>query len=654
MSPTPTKPAAPRAAGAARTAAPRTAPRTPARSSAPRAPRSPQARQPRPPRQGPPRAPARRPAGGARPGRPDRRSAVVLAVLLVVTLVFAGRLVQLQAVDSAPLAAAALGTRLRTDTIAAERGSITDRTGEVLAESVERRDITADPSLFTGPTKERPKALTPEQGAAELAPVLGMSEAELVPLLTPKTTASGNPSMYVMLAKGFTPAQWRDVIAVGVPGVRGVKTELRTYPAGITAGNLVGYVGADGTPLAGLELAEDSVLTGTDGEESYERGRNGERIPLGDSSTTPPVDGEDVRLTLDADLQYYAQSAAKAQAEKTQAAWVAVTVMTKTGEVLAMAESGSIDPADPGATPEAERHNRSLEDVFEPGSTGKVITAAAAIEQGLATPDMQLTVPDSIRLPGRAGTIHDSHSHAPEKLTLAGVLAESSNVGTIMVGQQLTPQQRYDYLRAFGLGEKQLGLPGETRGILTTPDDWKVDARTPYNVLFGQGYAVNALQAAQVYATIANGGVRIPPHVIAGTTDDSGAFTPAEQPAGTRVVSEATARQVTSMLEGVVSSEGTGQNAAVPGFRVAGKTGTSQDLPASTPGNPEYTASFTGMAPADDPQLIVSVTVQHPDYAYHYGGTAAAPVFADVMQYALAQQGIRPSGAAADLVPLSW
>jgi cell division protein FtsI (penicillin-binding protein 3) len=460
--------------------------------------------------------------------------------------------------------------------------------------------------------------------------------------------------MYVMLAKGFTPAQWRAVIALGVPGVRGVKTELRTYPAGITAGNLVGYVGTDGTALAGLELAEDSTLTGTDGEESYERGRNGERIPLGDSSTTPPVDGKDVRLTLNADLQYYAQDAAKAQAEKTGADWVAVTVMTKTGEVLAMAESGSIDPADPGATPEADRHNRSLEDSFEPGSTGKVITMAAAIEEGLATPESQYTVPGTMQLPRRGGTIHDSHSHGPEKMTLAGILAESSNVGTIMAGQGLTEEQRYDYLRAFGLGEKQLGLPGETRGILRTPEQLEGDARTPFTMLFGQGYAVNALQAAQVYATIANGGVRVPPHVIAGTTDDSGVFTPAQQATGTRVISETTAKQVTSMLEGVVSSEGTGQNAAVPGFRVAGKTGTAEDKAGSTDGHPEYTASFTGMAPADDPQLIVSVTVQHPDYAYHYGGTAAAPVFADVMQYALAQQGIRPSGAAPDLVPLSW
>ena len=285
------------------------------------------------------------------------------------------------------------------------------------------------------------------------------------------------------------------------------------------------------------------------------------------------------------------------------------------------------------------------------GSTGKVITAAAAIEQGLATPETQLVVPDSIQLPRRGGTVSDSHDHAPERMTFAGVMAESSNVGTIMVGEQLSLQQRYDYLRAFGLGEKQLGLPGETRGLLGTPEEWSQNSRTPYNILFGQGYAVNALQAAGVYATIANGGVRIPPHVIAGTTDDTGAYTPAQEPTGTRVVSETTAKQVTSMLEGVVSSEGTGLNAAVPGFRIAGKTGTAEDKAA---GEGKYTASFTGMAPAEDPQLIVSVTVQHPDYAYHYGGTAAAPVFADVMQYALAQQGIRPSGAAADLVPLSW
>ncbi|MGQ7295612.1 peptidoglycan D,D-transpeptidase FtsI family protein [Quadrisphaera sp. KR29] len=573
-------------------------------------------------------------------------------MLLAVVAVFTGRLLQVQALDTGQLAELALAERLVTVTEPAVRGTITDRHGDVLAESVERFNATADPSLFTGPTEEARNLLTPQEAAAQLSPLLGVPEAELVGLLTPRTTAAGRPVQWTYLAKGLTPEQWRAVKALRIPGVFAEPDEERTYPAGTTAGNLVGYVGGDGTALAGLELAQDGALTGTDGTLLYERGARGQRIPLGESSNTPAVDGQDVRLTLDADVQFFAQGAARAQAEATEADWVSVVVMTKDGQVLALAESGAIDPADPGATPEPERHNRSLEDVFEPGSTGKLITAAAAIEQGLATPETRLTVPDRLQLPGRAGSVRDSHPHEPQKLTFAGVLAESSNVGTIEVGQQLTPQQRYDYLKAFGIGERQLGLPGETRGILAPPQDW--DGRTQYNVLFGQGYAVNALQAAQVYATIANGGVRVPPHIVAGTTSPDGTYTPATPPAATRVVSERTAQQVTSMLEGVVTSDGTGLNAAVPGFRVAGKTGTAQDLPASrASGEPQYTSSFIGMAPADDPQLVVAVIVQHPQTS-HYGGTVAAPVFSDVMGYALGKQGVAPSGAPAQLPPLTW
>ncbi|WP_180357769.1 penicillin-binding protein 2 [Streptomyces sp. NP160] len=564
---------------------------------------------------------------------------------------FTGRLVQLQVTDAGPLAEEALGRRLAEDPVPAARGTITDRDGAVLAQDVERRDITADPKLFGGPTPREPHLLTAAEAAARLAPVLGRPEAELAELLAPRTGADGEQVRWTVLARGVTPAVRRQVQQLAIPGLSSTRQELRTYPAGTTAGNLVGYVSTDGEALAGVERALDDVLRGTDGRRVYEKGRNGQRIPLADSLDVAAVDGRDVRLTIDADLQFYAQRAATAQAAATRAAWVSVVAMTPDGQVLALAESGSIDPARPGATPEAQRHNRSLEDVFEPGSTGKVITAAAAVEQGLATPETQLVVPDSMVLPRRGGVVRDSHEHAPQKLTFAGVLAESSNVGTIMVGQQLTLQQRYDYLRAFGLGEEQLGLPGETRGILTTPEQWSTNSRDPYVVLFGQGYAVNALQAAQVYATIANGGVRVQPRIVAGTTDASGAFTPAPVPTGTRVVSERTAAQVTSMLEGVVSSEGTGMNAAVPGFRVAGKTGTAEDRAA---GEGKYTASFIGMAPAEDPQVVVAVIVQHPDRAHHYGGVAAAPVFSDVMGFALAQQGVAPSGAPAQLPPLTW
>ncbi|MGQ7295916.1 peptidoglycan D,D-transpeptidase FtsI family protein [Quadrisphaera sp. KR29] len=577
---------------------------------------------------------------------------LVLAVLvLLLAAVFTGRLVQLQVTDAAPLAAEALGKRLAEEPVPATRGTIADRNGAVLAQNVERRDIVADPELFTGPTARERRLRTPEQAAADLAPLLGRPQAELAELLRPRTTPEGAEVRWTVLARGVTPAVRRQVQALGIPGISSERTELRTYPAGTTAGNLIGYVSTDGTALAGLELAQDDVLSGVDGRRVYERGLGGQRIPLAASLDEPAVDGRDVRLTIDADLQHHAQQAARAQAGATGAAWVSVVAMTKDGQVLALAESGSIDPARPGDTPEGERHNRSLEDVFEPGSTGKVITAAAAIEQGLATPETQLVVPDRITLPRRGGVVRDSHEHAPQKLTFAGVLAESSNVGTIMVGQQLTLQQRHDYLRAFGLGERQLGLPGETRGLLGTADQWDDDARTPYVVLFGQGYAVTALQAAQVYATIANGGVRVPPRIVAGTTDASGAYVPAPVPTGTRVISERTAQQVTSMLEGVVSSEGTGMNAAVPGFRVAGKTGTAEDRAA---GEGHYTASFIGMAPAEDPQLVVAVIVQHPDRAHHYGGVAAAPVFSDVMGFALAQQGIASSGRPAELVPLTW
>nr|WP_255480837.1 penicillin-binding protein 2 [Quadrisphaera sp. RL12-1S] len=539
-------------------------------------------------------------------------------------------------------------------TVPAVRGTITDRNGDVLATSVERFNVTADPSLFTGPTKDVKTLWTPQQAAPALSPLLGVPEAQLVTLLTPRTGASGKPLQFTYLAKGLTPEQWRAVQALKIPGIFSEPDEERTYPAGTTAGNLVGYVGQDGTALAGLELAEDKTLTGTDGQLLYERGARGQRIPLGESSNTPAVDGRDVRLTLDDDIQFYAQNAAAAQAAKEKADWVSVVVMTKTGQVLALAESGSIDPADPGATPEALRHNRSLEDVFEPGSTGKLITAAAAIEQGKATPETQLSVPYSMKLPGArdAGSVNDSHPHGVEKLTFAGVLAESSNVGTVEVGSQLTPEQRYDYLKAFGIGDQQLGLPGETRGLLDPYQKW--DGRQEFNVLFGQGYGVNALQAAGVYATIANGGVRVPPSIVAGTTAPDGVYTPASAGAGTRVVSQQTAAQVTNMLEGVVSSDGTGLNAAVPGFRVAGKTGTAEDLPASrATGKSQYTASFIGMAPADDPQLVVAVIVQHPQ-TDHYGGTVAAPVFSDVMGYALGKEGIVPSGAPAQLPPLTW
>ena len=419
-----------------------------------------------------------------------------------------------------------------------------------------------------------------------------------------------------MVTKGVTPAVWRSVKALGVPGVTSEVASQRTYPAGAVAGNLIGWVGADGTPRAGLEVEEDAVLQGRDGTERYERGRDGQRIPMAAATRTDPVDGADVRLTIDRDLQWYAQQAISAQVDATGAEWGAVTVMDPTTfAVLALAESGAVDPNDPGATPPEMSGNRSLQDVFEPGSTAKVVTAAAALEEGVTTPGEKLRIPYTYTVPN-GQVIQDSHPHALEDLTFAGVLGESSNTGTVMVGSRLGDDVRYDYQRRFGFGQKTaLDFPGESAGLLHAPGSKGYDGRTRYTTMFGQGLSTTMVQSAQVFATLANGGVREPTHVVAGTRGADGRFVPTPLGPPVRVVSERTAKQVVSMLEGAVGEGGTGEAATVPGYRVAGKTGTAQIAGEGGYAGNGFIGSFNGMAPAEDPQLVVAVSVARPTKA---------------------------------------
>ena len=311
-----------------------------------------------------------------------------------------------------------------------------------------------------------------------------------------------------------------------------------------------------------------------------------------------------------------------------------------TGDVLALATSPTFDSNDPGAAPAADRGNRALLDVFEPGSTSKVITAAAAIEEGAVRPGTRIHVPDSIRRGGRV--FHDSHDHPAYTITFARALAESSNVGMIRAGELVPARTMYGYLTAFGLGNRTgIGLP-ESRGLLPPADQWNASQR--YTVLFGQGLAVTALQATGVFATIANGGVRMTPRIVEGVTaPGSGAFTEFPVSEGRRVISERTATQMARMLEAAVA-EGTAYRADIPGYRVAGKTGTAQAPDSSCGCYRGYTASFIGFAPAQDPELAVSVVLQRPSRGSYYGGAIAAPVFKEVMRYALTHRGVAPSG----------
>jgi cell division protein FtsI (penicillin-binding protein 3) len=583
---------------------------------------------------------------------PDRRLRVaVLAVLLVFSL-FLGRLIQLQGLDASALAADALGQRLRTVTLPAERGDITAADGVVLATSVDRRTVTVDQTLVPEYTKTidgTSRKVGVSGAATDLAPLLGRSFAEVRSALGGDAARREDLKVYNVVARDVEPATWRKMDALGIPGIFSETTSSRLYPAGSVAGNVLGFMGANGEPLAGLEMTRDAQLSGKDGMRRYERGRKGQMIPTGEHAEVEPVAGSDVVLSIDRDLQWYAQQAIAETVASSGAEWGTVTVVNpETGRILALAEAPTVDPNDPGAVPESDRGNRALSAVIEPGSTAKVITAAAVIEEGIVTPESRFQVPDRYTT-SNGQTFRDSHDHDVENLTFAGILGESSNTGTVMVGQKLTKQQRYDYMTKFGLGQPTgLGFPGETRGILAQPDDW--DGRQQYTVLFGQGVSLNALQSAQVFAAIANDGVAVAPQLVEGTTSPDGHFEPAPTPTKRRVVSEHTARQVRTMLEGAVA-EGTGDKAQIPGYRVAGKTGTAQ-APADG-GYRGYTGSFIGMAPAEDPKLVVSVTVQRPTNGY-YGGTVAAPVFEKVMAYALQSQKIPPSGAPAALYPLSY
>jgi cell division protein FtsI (penicillin-binding protein 3) len=561
---------------------------------------------------------------------PVRRLNAGLLLVAFVLSLFAGRLVQLQVLASSGYAREAMQQRLLQLELPAIRGEITDAQGAPLAMTVDARAIYADPSRIDA--ADRPRI------ARTLGSMLGLDPAAVLKILSTPDT------QFRYIAHGVKPDRARQVTALDLPGI-GTRPEYRRiYPNNGVGANIVGYVGRDGTGLGGLEYSMNSMLAGRGGWQRVEISADGQHIPMGEDETRKPVPGRGLRLTLLRDLQYKAQWALQKQVKATHSKSGSVIVMDPhTGQILAMASAPGFDPNDLRHADQQNLNNRVVQEAFEPGSTNKVITAAAAIERGGVTPNTVFTVPDHITRLGR--TFHDSHPHRVERLTFGGVLATSSNIGTIMASERISQQTLYEFLRGFGFGAPTgVRLPGESSGLLRAPGQWSGTDRYP--IAFGQTVSVNALQMASVYATIANGGVRVTPSIIAGTADGHGAFTPAAAPAQRRVIGTRTAREIIQMLEGVTTRDGTAPAAQIPGYRVAGKTGTAQKV------NPAcgcyqgggYTASFVGIAPADDPQLVVQVVLQDPKGA-HYGGEVAAPVFKDVMSFALQTRKIPPTGS---------
>ncbi len=568
---------------------------------------------------------------------------------LFVLTVFGGQLLRVQAFDASSVQNAAQQRRLADVLLPAGRGEVRDTNGVVLASSVERRTVTVDQTAL--PTYARTLVVAGKKqsvtvgvvGAAErLAPLLGVTAAALVPQLT-------GTAKYRPIAKEVTPLTWRSISALGIPGVYSELTTRRVYPGGQSAAPLVGFVLGDGRAGGGVEVMENSVLQGTAGRQIYQRGSRGEMIPYALEQNVPATPGHDVNLTIDADLQWFAQNAIANTVTSSKAlSGYVVVEEVKTGKLRAVASYPTFDPDHAGKATTFQLQNHAFEDVYEPGSTGKVMSIATAIDQGKITPETKLVVPN--RLPRSGEAFRDDEDHATLNLTVAGALAKSSNIGTMLATEGVAPAAMEASFRKFGIGTLSgVGYPGESPGIFAKAADWSGTQR--YTTLFGQGYSLNAIQATGVYQTIANGGVRIPPTLIESTTAADGTVTPTPQRQGTRVVSQQTATQVSQMLEEVVGPNGTAPKAKIEGYRVAGKTGTANRYDPTVGGYSGYTASFIGFAPADDPKYVISVTLQKPLQG-HFGGQLGAPIFQKVMTYLLQRHQIPPSGQLAPVLPL--
>ncbi|WNO75107.1 penicillin-binding protein 2 [Streptomyces sp. AM8-1-1] len=639
-----------------------------------------------PPQQPPRRrvpGPSRRPSARPRPrtpkpgpsairlGSPRPRLRLVSLGLTLVMLAFVVRLLQVQAVDASAYAAKAEKNRYLSHVLAAERGEITDRAGVALATSVDAYDITADPKMFTPEDSKSPNA--PEQAAGLLAPILGKDANELAKKLrTPK-------SRYTVLARRQTPQVWNQIKdlkgvfaekaradkAKGGPGgnvLGGVFQEpssRRVYPNGDLAAGILGYVNANGHGGGGIESMLDKPLAGEDGKITYAQS-GGRRVPTaGGTHETPAVPGSDIELTIDRDIQWAAQRAISEQVKKSAADRGYVIVQdTQTGEVLAMANAPGFDPNDLSEANSAAMGNAALQDAYEPGSTAKVMSMAAVLEEEAAVPGTHVVVPNRLHRGDRL--FKDDIDHPTWYLTLNGVLAKSSNIGTILATGQLGKTQAqanrvlHSYLRRFGLGSPSgLNYPGETPGILAPPAKWSTSQQ--YTIPFGQGLSINAMQAASVYSTIANGGVRVEPTMVRGTKGPDGRFTPAPAPKKTRVVSEKTAKTLATMLESVVGNEeGTGTKARIPGYRVAGKTGTANRVDPETGRYRGYTASFAGFAPADKPRITVYCAIQNPTKGSYFGGQICGPIYQQVMEFALKTLQVAPTGNEPARLPVSF
>ena len=573
-----------------------------------------------------------------------RRLRTCTVVVFVIFGLFGARLFQIQGLDASAYAAAAVREGSKTQTDRAPRGAILDRNGEQLASSVDGLTITADPTMTT-------------DDAPQIARILSEKLGDRIDYFDTIDELRTPDTQYVYIARNVP--KWtadKAIDALDEAGLTGVFTEsenIRTYPGGKLAANLLGYVDGAGEGVAGLEQQYDKVLTGTDGVSTYEVSPTGQRIPMADSTVTEMVPGQDVVTTIDRDLQWYADQRLADAVRDSSSDWgLAITMDVKTCQIVQMSQAPTFNPDSRTEMSDSNTVSRAVQNVYEPGSVMKTITMAALADQGKIKADTPIVVPSSMTIDKYR--IADYWEHGTLQLTAAGVIAKSSNLGTIVASQQMSDETMYDYFRRFGFGEKSgVNLPGESKGILANGKDWtKANHAT---ISFGQGVSVTAVQMMRAVGAIANAGKMCEPTVVTGTKDQDGNETPIGTGSSKRVVSKDAAATVTRMMEAVTADDGTAPAAQIEGYRVAGKTGTAWRVDPTTGRyiRGQNTVSFMGFAPADNPRFLTYVVLDKP-YSNAGGGSTAAPVFQDIMSMALERFGVAPSGSKSPKVEQTW
>ncbi len=560
------------------------------------------------------RPPTRRPPGRGKTPNParlaDRRVGLLFALFLLLLGLAALRATWLGTIGSGDLADRAVSQQIEDITVNARRGTITDRNGIDLAVSEDSVTVFAHPIMIDDPAKV----------AARIAPLVGRTESELLEKLSDKE------STFVYLRRKMDATLGQRIDELGIEGIGTVVEPKRTYPQGHLASQVLGMVGTENTGLAGLEYSRDEQLHGQDGKRRLVKDALGEPISMVEVERSEP--GEDLALTLDARIQERTEAVlAEVGQTYTPQGATAVVMDPRSGAILALANWPRVDGNNPDGAPEYARRNRAIQANYEPGSTFKAFTVAGAIEEGLVTPDTTLAVPPLIQVADR--TVGEAHDGGGGTFSVADILAQSSNVGSVMVGLKLG-QKRFDHwVRRFGFGKPTgVDLPGEEGGIVLRPENYSGSSMG--NMPIGQGIAVTPMQMASAYTAIANHGVMRRPYIIEGN-----------QPPPRRVLSRRTAGEVSTMLEGVLAAGGTAEEASVDGYTLAGKTGTAEKAIKGGYSKTDFIASFIGFAPAKDPRLLVAVMVDTPRGDI-YGGTVAAPAFERIMEFALPYLKIPP------------